>query len=391
MKFNIIKMEDALDALIDYRGKTPKKSLNGIMTLSAKSVKNNHIDYSQCYFISEDEYKKFMVRGFPKKGDILLTTEAPLGLVARLDRDDVAIAQRLLTLRGKENVLDNDYLLYYLQSPIGQVSLKARETGTTVTGIKQSEFRKIEIKIPDYAVQKKISSILKVIDRKIELNKAINNNLEQQAQAIFSNEFLTLEALPDGWKQASLIDIADYLNGLAMQKYRPTADETGIPVLKIKELRQGCCDDNSELCSPNIKSEYIIHDGDVIFSWSGSLLVDFWCGGICGLNQHLFKVTSNKYDKWFYYAWTKHHLDRFIAVAADKATTMGHIKRDELSKAEVLIPNEADYKRIGALLQPIYDLIIANRIENKKLVETRDTLLPKLMSGEIDISEVDYE
>lgn len=219
----------------------------------------------------------------------------------------------------------------------------------------------------------------------------INNNLEQQAQAIFANEFLSLDTLPEGWKQASLIDIADYLNGLAMQKYRPTADESGIPVLKIKELRQGCCDNNSELCSLSIKSDYIIHDGDVIFSWSGSLLVDFWCGGICGLNQHLFKVTSNKYDKWFYYAWTKHHLDRFIAVAADKATTMGHIKRDELSKAEVLIPNKADYKRIGALLQPIYDLIITNRIENKKLAETGDTLLPKLMSGEIDISEVDYE
>lgn len=219
----------------------------------------------------------------------------------------------------------------------------------------------------------------------------INNNLEQQAQAIFENEFLSLQSLPDGWKQASLIDIADYLNGLAMQKYRPSTDEIGIPVLKIKELRQGCCDDNSELCSPSIKSDYIIHDGDVIFSWSGSLLVDFWCGGICGLNQHLFKVSSSKYDKWFYYAWTKHHLNRFIAVAADKATTMGHIKRDELAKAEVLIPNEADHNRIGALLQPIYDLIILNRIENKKLTETRDSLLPKLMSGEIDMSEVDYE
>ena len=177
MKFNTMKMEDALDALIDYRGKTPKKSKTGIMTLSAKSVKNNHIDYSQCYFISEEEYEKFMVRGFPKKGDILLTTEAPLGLVARLDRNDVAIAQRLLTLRGKENVLDNDYLLYYLQSPVGQASLKARETGTTVTGIKQAEFRKIEIEIPDYEVQKKVSGILRVIDQKIELNNAINNNL----------------------------------------------------------------------------------------------------------------------------------------------------------------------------------------------------------------------
>lgn len=200
-----------------------------------------------------------------------------------------------------------------------------------------------------------------------------------------------LDTLPEGWKQASLIDIADYLNGLAMQKYRPTADESGIPVLKIKELRQGFCDDNSELCSPSIKSDYIIHDGDVIFSWSGSLLVDLWCGGICGLNQHLFKVTSSKYDKWFYYAWTKHHLDHFVAVAADKATTMGHIKRDELAKAEVLIPNETDYNRIGALLQTIYEMIISNRIENKKLAATRDTLLPKLMNGEIDMSEVDYE
>ena len=194
--------------------------------------------------------------------------------------------------------------------------------------------------------------------------------------------------LPDGWKQGSLIDVANYLNGLAMQKFRPDANETGIPILKIKELRQGCCDNNSEMCSPNIKREYIIRDGDVIFSWSGSLLVDFWCGGICGLNQHLFKVTSSKYDKWFYYAWTKHHLDRFISIASDKATTMGHIKRDELAKAEVLIPNESDYIRIGALLNPVHDLIISNRIENKKLALLRDILLPKLMSGELDVSDI---
>lgn len=217
----------------------------------------------------------------------------------------------------------------------------------------------------------------------------LNENLEQQAQAIFAQEFLNQSSIPDGWKKGSLLDIADYLNGLAMQKFRPSDDEIGLPVLKIKELRQGSCDSSSELCSPSIKPAYIIHDGDVIFSWSGSLLVDFWCGGTCGLNQHLFKVTSQKYDKWFYYAWTKHYLDRFIAVAADKATTMGHIKREELAKAEILIPNNADYSRIGSLLQPIYDLIITNRIENKKLAEIRDSLLPKLLCGEIDVSELD--
>ena len=282
-------------------------------------------------------------------------------------------------------------ILEYLAYLINGKDVSGYITGSAQPKLSQANLNAMEFDIPSIKEQQDILSILLPIEQKIRINKEINNNLEQQAKAIFSNEFLTLETLPDGWKQASLIDIADYLNGLAMQKYRPTVDETGIPVLKIKELRQGCCDDNSELCSQNIKSEYIIHNGDVIFSWSGSLLVDFWCGSICGLNQHLFKVTSNKYDKWFYYAWTKHHLNRFIAVAADKATTMGHIKRDELSKAEVLIPNEADYKRIGALLQPIYDLIIANRIENKKLAETRDTLLPKLMSGGIDISEVECE
>ena len=297
-----------------------------------------------------------------------------------------------IVFRAKEGIANKDYLYYLVCSPeVREPAIKSMVGSSGRQRVQTDVVKNLEIDVPPLVDQEKIGSFLKSFDDKIALNDKINENLEQQAQAIFANEFLSLETLPEGWKQASLIDIADYLNGLAMQKYRPTADESGIPVLKIKELRQGCCDDNSELCSPNIKSNYIVHDGDVIFSWSGSLLVDLWCGGICGLNQHLFKVTSSKYDKWFYYAWTKHHLDRFVAVAADKATTMGHIKRDELAKAEVLIPNKKDYDRIGALLQPIYEMIISNRIENKKLAATRDTLLPKLMNGEIDISEVDYE
>ena len=330
------------------------------------------------------------------RGDVVITHRGTLGQIVFIPENSkysrYVISQSQFRVKCNEKVLP-EYLVYYFHTNAGRHKLlsNASQVGVPALARASTTFQTLEIDIPDVTEQRKIVDLLETIREKIELNNAINNNLEQQAQAIFENEFLSLRSLPDGWNQASLIDIADYLNGLAMQKYRPTVDETGIPVLKIKELRQGSCDDNSELCSPNIKSEYIIHDGDVIFSWSGSLLVDFWCGGICGLNQHLFKVTSSKYDKWFYYAWTKHHLNRFIAVAADKATTMGHIKRDELAKAEVLIPNEADYNRIGALLQPIYDLIIANRIENKKLAETRDTLLPKLMNGEIDISEVDYE
>ena len=333
-----------------------------------------------------DTYTTVMTKE-AKAGDVIMSVRAPVGDL-NITPVDMCLGRGVCSLRMKND--NQDFLFYMMKYYMPQLINK--ESGTVFGSVNRNDINSLEVDIPNDAfTQRKIARYLTMIDDKIELNNEINNNLEQQAQAIFENEFLSLQSLPDGWKLASLTDIADYLNGLAMQKFRPKDGENGLPVLKIKELRQGSYDASSELCSPSIKKEYIVHDGDVIFSWSGSLLVDFWCGGICGLNQHLFKVSSSKYDKWFYYAWTKHHLDRFIAVAADKATTMGHIKRDELEKAEVLIPNEADYNRIGALLQPIYDLIISNRIENKKLAETRDTLLPKLMNGEIDISEVDYE
>ena len=177
MKFKTYIMENVLESLIDYRGKTPKKSDSGIMTLSAKSVRDGYIDYSQCYFISKEEYKRFMVRGFPRVGDVLMTTEAPLGVTARLDRDDIALAQRLLTLRGKPEVLDTGYLYYYLRSTRGQAKLRERQTGTTVTGIKQAEFRKIEIELPDIQSQRKAASVLETIDRRIRCNTEINENL----------------------------------------------------------------------------------------------------------------------------------------------------------------------------------------------------------------------
>ena len=367
---------------------------SGVNYIKSESLgSSRNINKSKFAFISEQTHEK-LKRSQIEKNDILFSMAGMfLGKTGIVTADLVPANtnQAVAIIRIDNEKANHEYVYYYLNLKSVMQAINASSAQSAQPNINLKQIGQLEIDLPGRKVQDKIVSILSAIDFKIEKNKQINENLEQQAQTIFANEFLSLESLPDGWKRGSLIDIADYLNGLAMQKYRPTADEVGIPVLKIKELRQGSCDATSELCSPNIKTNYIIHDGDVIFSWSGSLLVDFWCGGICGLNQHLFNVTSNVYDKWFYYAWTKHHLERFIAVAADKATTMGHIKRDELSKAEVLIPNETDYNRIGALLHPIYDLIIKTRIESKKLAETRDTLLPKLMSGEIDISEVDYE
>ncbi len=381
------KLSEVMDLI---GGGTPKTSKpeywNGnIPWLSVKDFNN---DFRYVYKTEKSITQLGLQESSTKllqRGDVIISARGTVGEIATIPFA-MAFNQSCYGLRAKKGMVTSDYLYYLIKHNISV--LKKNTHGSVFDTITRNTFDNIEVEIPSIKIQQKISSILNDYDKKIELNNSINNNLEQQAQVIFKTEFLSLKALPSGWRQATLIDIADYLNGLAMQKYRPSGNEIGIPVLKIKELRQGCCDNNSELCSPNIKNEYIIHDGDVIFSWSGSLLVDFWCGGICGLNQHLFKVTSSKYDKWFYYAWTKHHLDHFIYIATDKATTMGHINRDELAKAEVFIPHEADYRRIGALLQPIYDLIISNRIENKRLALLRDTILPKLISGKLDTSGI---
>ena len=392
-EWNHFALGEITELVIDYRGKTPKKlggdwCKQGYRALSAKNIKTGRIVQAETIrYIDESLYRKWM-KDEVQRGDILITSEAPFGQIFFWDSDEkIVLSQRLFCVRIKPEY-DARFIYYYMTTPEFQSELDGRATGTTVIGLRQPELMKCIIRCPEIQEQKVIAAILSSIDAKIIANEKVNDNLYAQAKAIFDNHFINIDAIPAGWRKGNLLDIANYLNGLAMQKFRPQGHEIGLPVLKIKELRQGSCDDSSELCSLSIKPEYIIHNGDVIFSWSGSLLVDIWCGGTCGLNQHLFKVTSDVYDKWFYYLWTAHHLARFIAIAADKATTMGHIKREELAKAEVLIPCEEDYTSFNSIMQPIFELIISNRIESRKLAALRDELLPKLMTGEIDVSDV---
>lgn len=364
----------------------------GIPVLNGSNLEGFELSEKSFRYVTEEKADS-LKKANAHKGDVVITHRGTLGQIVYIpqtaQRDRYVISQSQFRVKCNKKVLP-EYFVYYFHTPIGQHKLlsNASQVGVPALARPSSTFQKIEIEIPDLETQKKVVKLIGSLQTRIKTNAEINDNLYAQAKAIFEQQFIDLETIPDGWKKGNLLDIANYLNGLAMQKYRPNEDEVGLPVLKIKELRQGSCDNSSELCSPNIKPEYIIHDGDVIFSWSGSLLVDIWCGGTCGLNQHLFKVTSNTYDKWFYYLWTAHHLERFIAIAADKATTMGHIKRGELAKAEVLIPSDEDYKAINSLMNPLFNLIIANRIEARKLADLRDELLPKLMSGEIDVSEV---
>lgn len=298
-------------------------------------------------------------------------------------------------IRGK---VDIKYLYYALSLCLKQFKNMSQGTSTKFLTVKI--LNSFSVQLPSISDQRRIASILSSLDRKIELNNKINADLEEMAQAIFKNWFVDFEPfkdgkfvdselgmIPEGWKVGRLTEIASYMNGLAMQKYPPENNEDSLPVLKIKELGQGFCGTDSDRCSCNIKDECKIHNGDVIFSWSGTLLVDVWCGGDCGLNQHLFKVTSNDYPKWFYYYWTKHHLQEFIHIAKDKAVTMGHIKRGHLEEALVAIPDNDSMEKAHELFEPILSKMISLRLENSRLSLLRDTLLPRLMSGELEVPE----
>jgi type I restriction enzyme S subunit len=376
-------MKYKLSNICEYvKGKIKVSALDENIYISTENMLPNKGGITKAASLpTQEQTQAFM------KNDVLVSNIRPYFKKIWYATFDGGCSNDVLVFRAKDGV-SSRFLHYVLADDTFFDYSMATSKGTKMPRGDKKVIMEYEVPELSYEDQCKIAGILEVIDEKIELNTDINKNLLEQAQNIFTQEFLMFDRIPNDWQESSLLGIADYLNGLAMQKYRPKGDEQGLPVLKIKELRQGTCDVNSELCSPSIKPEYIVHDGDVIFSWSGSLLVDLWSGGTCGLNQHLFKVTSSTYNKWFYYAWTNHHLQKFAAIAADMATTMGHIKREELSKAEVLIPSQSDYDRIGGLLAPLYDLVIANRIENRKLASLRDELLPQLMSGQLDVSEM---
>ncbi len=205
--------------------------------------------------------------------------------------------------------------------------------------------------------------ILGTLDDKIENNTKIIEENEKLLELYFNK---LLSEKTEEWKEVSLLDMADYTNGLAMQKFRPKGTEY-LPVVKIKELSQGCIDANSEQADVSIGERFIIDDGDIIFAWSGTLMVKIWCGGKAGLNQHLFKVTSDKYSKWFIYLWTKYHLAKFQNIAKGKAVTMGHIKRDDLAKSLVIIPTNDITEKYNSIMTPLFERIISLHQENKKL------------------------
>ena len=378
---NDLKNACELEHVCDYVNNRTTSSMNYIST---ENMLPNKGGISESTIIPPGTTTEYKI------GDILISNIRPyFQKIWCADRCGGCSAD-VLCIRAKENT-DSKYLYYLLSQQAFFDYVMSGAKGCKMPRGDKKQIMQWPVNIPAIDVQKKVVAILSSLDNKIRLNRRINDNLEEQAKALFNHYFIQNTENLGEWQDGVLTDIAQYLNGLAMQKDPAMPNEAGLPVLKIKELGQGQCDTNSDRCSSLIKPEYIISDGTIIFSWSGTLLVDIWCGGKCGLNQHLFKVSSAKYPQWFVFYWTKHHLNKFIRIAKDKAVTMGHIKRCDLEISKVKIPSKQALVNLDKLFSPIFNRMVTCRIENRKLSSLRDTLLPKLMSGEISVEEVSLD
>jgi len=242
--------------------------------------------------------------------------------------------------------------------------------------------REYQLLLPPLPEQRAIASVLSSLDDKIDLRHRQNKTLEALAETLFRQWFV--EEAEEGWEEMPLSKIANFLNGLACQNFPPKNEIEKLPVLKIKELSDGISY-SSDRATSEVNPEYIIQAGDVIFAWSASSMVKIWDGEKCVLNQHLFKVTSEKFPKWFYYEWCKYHLVEFISISSSHATTMGHIKRADLDKAKVRIPSDNELLIMSKQMTPLLEKKIINAKQIRTLEKLRDTLLPKLMSGEVRV------
>lgn len=292
---------------------------------------------------------------------------------------EYAIGRGLAAIRHKKGN-EGQYFIkglldYLLPSILGSA------TGSTFPNVSGEELRNLDVIAPDFPEQTTIAKVLSSLDDKVDLLYRQNKTLEAMAETLFRQWFA--EEAEENWEEKCLDEIAVYLNGLALQKY-PSDGINFLPVIKIREMKQGISE-NTDKCSKNIPKQYIIIDGDILFSWSGSLEVVIWHDGEGALNQHLFKVTSDKYPKWFYYLATKYHLPGFRSIAESKTTTMGHIQREHLRDAFISIPPNSLFFEYDKQLSPIIDKIISNNSQIRTLIQLRDTLLPKLMSGEVSV------
>ncbi len=409
----------------EYRPRQDEFVSVGIAFIRAADMENGRVLFDSASKINEIARQR-ITKGIGAPGDVLLSHKGTVGKVAFVPEDAppfVCSPQTTFWRSLNSNVLDRRFLYVYLRSNKFRNQLDSRAGETDMAPyVSLTSQRGLSVMLPTIEEQHAIAGIIGTLDDKIELNRKMNETLEAIVRTIFKSWFVDFDPvrakasgestdsicrrlgltpdllalfpnrlvegelgeIPEGWEVKSLDEIADYLNGLALQKFPPESESEWLPVIKIAQLKSGNTI-GADRASRRLDPDYVVNDGDVLFSWSGSLEVDFWCGDIGALNQHLFKVTSAEYPKWFFFNWTKHHLPYFKTIAAGKAVTMGHIQRKHLTEALCAIPQDSLLDLADNIFEPMLKDEIENRKQSRTLSSVRDSLLPKLLSGELRV------
>jgi type I restriction enzyme S subunit len=380
-------------------------------------LKGGRVDFPNCDRINDQAVARVR-KGKGRAGDILFTHRATVGRIARAGHDAPNfIANPGVTIWRATcpDILDPLYLYFFMQTAVfmNQVWAEAGNTDT-FPYVSLTQQRGLNISFPCIKRQRCIAHVLGALDDKIELNRRMGETLEEMARALFKLWFVEFDPvraktenrdpglpkpfadlfparlvvselgdIPESWSVKRLDEMARFVNGLALQKY-PPSDGNSLPVIKIAQLRSRNTD-GADRASADLDPDYIVQDGDILFSWSGSLECVLWAGGPGALNQHLFKVIPGSYPRWLCYFGIHLHLEDFRHIAAGKATTMGHIQRHHLSDAKLAVPPPPLMSAVSIVMEPIIESLWRREVQSRTLAAIRDTLLPKLISGELRI------
>ena len=341
------------------------------------------------------------------KGDILVANIRPYLKKIWLAKYTGGSSTDVLTFKIKEG-FDTNFVYYSLHRDDFFEHMMNGSKGTKMPRGDKNQI--LDFTIPDFDIdnQKQIAKVLSNLDNKIELNNKINTDLEAMAKFIYYYWFVQYDfpdingkpykssgrkmvynnelkrEVPEEWEIGTLLEIADFQNGLACQKYRPISKDF-LRVIKIKDMKEGFSA-KTEKVRADVPDKIKIFNGDILFSWSASLEVIQWSGGEGALNQHIFKVTSEKYPKSYYYFELLNYLQHFKMMADLRKTTMGHITQEHLKQSRIVIPPKKIINQLDGVINPILKKVNKNKIENQKLAELRDWLLPMLMNGQVKVN-----
>lgn len=292
-----------------------------------------------------------------------------------------------------ETKLDKGFLYRLFNTPYVRGHIRASASGTKVRHTAPKRIYSIKVKVPPISEQRRIAEILSAYDDLIESNRRRIALLEEAARLLYREWFVHFrfpghehvpltDGLPEGWERLALSDLADFINGFA---FKPAhLGDTGLPIVKIPELKQGVTDKTPRNDGEMIPEKFHLKDGDLLFSWSGTLAVNVWASGPALLNQHLFHVVPRgRVSRGFLMCAIKEALIAFKNQTV--GATMKHIRRSALDRVFVPLPDQAFMSPVEETLTNTYDQLVVLHQQNRKLAQASDLLLPRLMNGEIAV------